>query len=93
MIVWIDGPGRPAAAPQQHSDAAGQVILATALGLVALALVALILVLVAARVLAHVMLNRRRLAAWHGERAAADLVARTRRPQGRPRRTAGPRSS
>ena len=75
MIVWIDGSGRPAAAPQQHSDVAGQVILATALAPVALTLVALILVLVAAGALAHVMLDR------HGEWAAADLAVRARRPQ------------
>jgi len=67
VIVWIDGSGRPAAAPQQHSDVAGQVILATALAPVALILVALILVLVAAGRLPASMLDRRRLAAWDDE--------------------------
>jgi hypothetical protein len=89
VIVWIDGSGRPVAAPRQHSDVAGQVILATALALAALTLVALILVLVAARVLAHVMLDRRRPAAWNGEWAAADLAVRGAAAPGRPWHTAG----
>ena len=58
MIVWIDGSGRPAVAPRQHSDVAGQVILATAPALAALSLDALILVLVAAGALAHIMPQR-----------------------------------
>ena len=81
MIVWIDGSGRPAAAPQQHSDVAGQVILATALAPAALSLVALILVLVAAGALAHVMLDWRRPRPGTASGPQRDLAVRARRPQ------------
>lgn len=86
MIVWIDGSGRPAAAPQQHSDVAGQVILATAL-----APVALILVLVAAGALARVHAGPAAAGGLGRRMGAADLAVRARPQDGHgARRGPGP---
>lgn len=91
MIVWIDGSGRPAAAPQQHSDVAGQVILATALAPVALILVALILVLVAAGALARVHAGPAAAGGLGRRMGAADLAVRARPQDGHgARRGPGP---
>jgi len=86
VIVWIDGSGRPAAAPQQHSDVAGQVILATAL-----APVALILVLVAAGALARVHAGPAAAGGLGRRMGAADLAVRARPQDGHgARRGPGP---
>jgi hypothetical protein len=62
VMVWVDAAGRPTSPPLQAYQVRGQAVLAAILAPVALGLV-----LLCVGQLAHVVLTRRRLAAWEAD--------------------------